>query len=67
MKEILLNLAMIDLNAFCAKSDINYSGTYVVKLPRKFTYAMKKEETGKTIATVTFTKYCVPTHVVHPN
>ncbi len=65
MKEILLNLALIDLCNFCKANDIDCSGTHIYKYPRRFTYALLKNETGRAIATVTFSKSAVPTHYKH--
>lgn len=65
MKEILFNLAMIDTNNFCKDNDIDCSGTHLVKYPRRFTYALVKNETGRVIVTTTFYKSSVPTHSIY--
>lgn len=67
MKEILFNLALIDAMDFCKRNKIDCSGTYLIKYPRGFRYALCKAETGKAIVTTTFYKNQVPTHFVTPN
>ena len=62
MKQILLNLAMIDLIAFCKENNIDCSGTHTVKNGRGFNYSLCDEKTGKAIVTVCFHKNSVPTH-----
>lgn len=66
MKEILFNLALIDTINFCKENKIDCSGTHLFKYPRRFTYALVKDETGKAIVTVTFHKRQVPTHNFSP-
>lgn len=65
MKEILANLALIDLINHCKDNGIDCSGTHLYKYPRRFTYALLKDETGKAIATLTFHKNQVPTYYKH--
>ena len=60
MKQILLNLALINLNEFCRKHCIDMSGTHVIKETRGFKYHLIKDETKKKIATVLFTKNTTP-------
>jgi len=62
MKEILQNLALIDLINYCKTNNIDCSGTHLVKYPRRFTYAIVRDINGLSIATVTFYKSSVPTH-----
>lgn len=65
MQAILKNLAALDLLNFCKTHNIDPGGkygSYVVKYPRKQTYALVQYETKKTLATVTFHKNQVPTH-----
>lgn len=68
--DILTNLALIDLNNFCRKNGIDISGTSVWKVPRKYTYVLAqikdgKLEGGKSLASVTFHKSSVPTHIIY--
>lgn len=65
MKEILLNLANIDLINFCKRENIDCSGTYVVKNGWSYNFSLVKEDTGRAIVTVHFTKNSVPTFLVH--
>lgn len=65
MKEILYNLALIDTINFCKANSIDCSGTHLYKYPRRFTYALCKDDTGRAIVTVTFHKSAVPTHSIH--
>lgn len=65
MKEILFNLALIDSLTFCKTHGIDPSGTHLVKYPRRFVYALVKDETGTAILTTTFRKHSVPEHYVH--
>jgi len=60
MKEILANLALIYLNNFCKEHSIDYSGTYLVKVNRMFLYRLIKDENGKSIASVLFSKHSLP-------
>lgn len=64
MKEILFNLALIDAISFCKEHNIDCSGTHLYKYPRKFTYALIKDETGQAILTTTFYKNKVPCHYI---
>lgn len=65
MKEILQNLALIDMINFCKENKIDCSGTHLYKYPRQFRYALLKDETGKAVVTVTFHKNQVPTHFIN--
>ena len=65
MKEILSNLALIDTINFCKAQGIDCSGTHLIKYPRRFTYALVKDDTGRAVVTTTFYKNAVPSHVVH--
>lgn len=65
MKEILFNLALIDCVNFCKANNLDCSGSHLVKYPRRFTYALLKDDTGKAIITVTFYKNRVPSHFIH--
>lgn len=62
MKEILFNLALIDLNNYCQNKGINISGTHLVKFKRLQQYGLIRTETGQTLATVTFYKNQIPRH-----
>ncbi len=66
MKEIINNLALIDLINFCKENKIDCSNTYLHKYPRKFTYALINNTTKEEKATVTFSKSSVPTHTFSP-
>ncbi len=65
MKQILQNLATIDLLTFCKENKIDPSGTHVYKYPRRFEYALVRDETGRGIITVSFYKNSVPSHFIH--
>jgi hypothetical protein len=65
MKDILFNLALIDTTMFCKEHNLDCSGSFLTKYPRKFTYALCKQDTGRAIVTVTFHKRQVPTHIIH--
>ena len=67
MKQILLNLAMIDLINFCKQNKIDCSDTHTYKYPRKYMYSLLKNDTGRTLITVTFHKYAVPSHFISKN
>jgi hypothetical protein len=60
MEEILANIALINLNRFCREHSIDYSGTHLVKHNRLFKYSLVKNENGKSIASVLFSKNSVP-------
>lgn len=64
MKQILHNLALVDAINFCKEQNIDCSGTYLYKYPRRFTYALLRSKDGKAIVTTTFHKNQVPTHTV---
>ncbi len=64
MKEVLQNLALIDLINFCNEHDIDCSGTHLYKYPRRFRYALVRQKDGLAILTTTFYKNQVPTHYV---
>lgn len=66
MKEILFNVALLESINFCKANNIDCSGTHLYKYPRRFTYALVKDDTGLAILTTTFHKNAVPTHSV-PN
>ena len=65
MKEVLQNVALIDAISYCKEHKIDCSGTYLIKYPRRFTYALVKDETGRAIITTTFYKNRVPDRVIH--
>lgn len=67
MKEVLQNLALINCIDYCKKNNIDCSGTYIYKYPRRFTYALIKNGTSKTIITVSFYKDKVPCFFNHTN
>ncbi len=67
MKQILQNLALIDLINFCKTNNIDCSDTYVYKHYRCFTYSLINTTTKKEVATVTFHKSQVPTHTYYPD
>lgn len=64
MKEILQNLALLDLVNFCKTNGIDCSGTHLAKNGRGFKYSLVKYESGKAIASVSFNKSSVPSHQV---
>jgi hypothetical protein len=62
MQEILLNLAALDLLAFCKEQGIDPSNSHTVKAGRGFEYHIVDHDTLKPFAAVTFHKHSVPTH-----
>ena len=62
MKEILSNLAMLDLLQFCEQNAIDPSGTHVYKYPRAQRYALVRDVDGRALVTVSFYKNQVPHH-----
>ena len=64
MKEILFNLALIDTINFCRENKIDCSGSHLMKYPRKYIYALVRNEDGRTIVTVSFYKSRVPEHTI---
>jgi len=62
MKEILQNLAMIKCINFCKENSIDCSGTHIYKYPRRYTYALIRDEDGLALVTVTFYKNRVPSY-----
>lgn len=70
MKEILFNLAMLDVLSFCKENNIDCSGTYLYKCKRGFTYILAKESKDdykRGILSVTFYKNRIPHHFIHKN
>lgn len=65
MKEVLFNLALIDSLKFCQEQNIDCSGTYLYKYPRKYTYALVRNIDGKALVTTSFSKDSVPKHYIH--
>lgn len=65
MKEILYNLALVDTLNYCKQNKIDCSGTHIYKYPRRFTYALLKNKTGRAIVTVTFYKNSIPSYFVY--
>jgi hypothetical protein len=62
MEKILFNLALIDTINFCKENKIDCSGSHLYKYPRKYTYALLSDKTGKALVTVTFYKNRTPSH-----
>ena len=63
MKEILANLALIDLNNYCTEHGLHSPrGSHLTKSGRGFQYSLVENGTGRTLATVFFSKSQVPTH-----
>lgn len=65
MKEILSNLALIDLINFCKANNIDCSGTHLVKNGRGFKYSLCRDKDGLAIVTVLFHKSSVPAHFIN--
>jgi hypothetical protein len=65
MREILENLALIDLINFCKDNNIDCSGTHLTKNGRGFKYSLVKDNNDRALVTVTFNKHSVPTHYIH--
>lgn len=65
MKDILFNLALIDLTNFCTEHNLHGpEGSHLVKNGRGFTYTLVTHDTERPIASVTFHKMQVPTHLI---
>jgi hypothetical protein len=64
MKEILFNLALIDLIKFCKDNNLDCSGTHLNKCPKPWTYELVRDKDGHIIATVKFSKNATPTHTI---
>lgn len=62
MQKYLSHLALIDLNNFCEKHNIDISGSHLEKKPRKQIYNLIKDETGKILASVQFHTSQAPAH-----
>jgi hypothetical protein len=60
MKEILYNLALIETINLCKRQAIDCSGSYLVKVERKYTYKLIKSGTGEVLCGVTFYKNSTP-------
>jgi hypothetical protein len=67
MKEILFNLALIDLIKFCKDNGLDCSGSHAVKSRRCWTYTLINDQSGRAIVTVTFSKNATPTHTITNN
>lgn len=67
MEKILFNLALLDAINFCKENKIDCSGSHLVKYPKKFIYALVKDENGEAILTTTFHKNSAPSRFIHSN
>lgn len=67
MKDILENLALLNLTIFGKENNLDISGTHLAKNGRGFKYSLVKEETGRAILTVVFHKTSVPTYSINYN
>ena len=65
MKEILENMALIDLTEFCIENGLDCSGSRLAKNGRGFKYSLVRITDGLAIATVSFSKNSVPSHYIH--
>lgn len=65
MKEILENLALIDLTNFCRDNGIDCSDTHLTKNGRGFNYSLVQGIAGRALVTVSFSKNSVPSHYIH--
>lgn len=65
MREILENIALILLNEYGIKNNIDISGTHLAKNGRGFMWSLCNNITGKTILTVSFHKSSVPTYSIN--
>lgn len=66
MKNILENLALIQLDIYGKNHGIDISGTHLIKIGRGFKYGLCSNTTGETILTVSFQKHAVPTYSHNP-
>jgi hypothetical protein len=62
MKQIIQNLALFGLVQYCLNNDIRCSGSHVQKRGRGFTFDLVDTETGKPLASVTFSKISAPAY-----
>lgn len=67
MEKILNNLALIDLTNFCKANGIDCGGSHLEKRKNTWMYSLVKDEDGKTIVTVKFSKNSVPVHFINNN
>lgn len=65
MKQILLNIALIDATTFCRQAGIDCAGSHIEKTGRGFKYSLVRTADGSPIVSVTFHKSQVPTRVIH--
>jgi hypothetical protein len=71
MQEVLQNIAMLDTIKYCQANNIppngyTGNGSHVVKYPRRWTYALVDDKTGRSIVTVTYYKNRVPSYSITP-
>lgn len=67
MKDVLENMALLKAIDVCKEHKIDCSGTHIYKYPRRFTYALCKDETNRAVVTVTFYKNRTPSYFIHDN
>jgi hypothetical protein len=65
MEKILFNMALLDAIDYCKAKGIDCSGSHLMKYPRKFTYALVKDDTGQAILTTTFYKNQTHTRIIN--
>jgi len=66
MKDIIENMALINLNNFGKENKIDISNTHLVKNGRGFKYSLVKNSDGLAILTICFHKMSVPTyHIIN--
>jgi hypothetical protein len=65
MEKILFNLALIDATEFCKDNNIDCSGSHLIKYPRRWVYALCRDEDNRAIITTTFYKNQTPTHFIN--
>lgn len=62
MEAVLLNLAALDLLAFCKEQGIDPSNSHTVKAGRGFEFNIVDNDSLKPFAAVTFHKSATPSH-----
>jgi len=65
MKEILQNIATLELLRYCKDNNIDPSDTYTYKYPRQWIYALVNNETDRAVVTVSLCKNRVPSFTIH--
>jgi hypothetical protein len=66
MKEILNNIALLNLLDYCKANGIDPSGTHLeMGHPRHYTYTLRQDTADKALVTVTYYKNQRPSYLIH--